>query len=153
MCAPHVAACKLGTQKKPPERSHESPLAIRATEIRATATGAGLRLLSTHPSHRLCEQASTSHGSDMKGCLMLTLIYATRVLMLLHCALSIDKHAGKEHVMLACHGHAAGCRVQSRWRGAAQIAAGMPTGVDCGVGHSAAGSRCGALERRTAVAA
>ena len=38
------------------------------------------------PSHRLCEQASTSHGSDMKGCLMLTLIYATRVLMLLHCA-------------------------------------------------------------------
>ena len=28
------------------------------------------------------EQASTSHGSDMKGCLMLTLTYATRVLML-----------------------------------------------------------------------
>ena len=37
--------------------------------------------------------------------------------------------------------------------GTAHIAAGMPIGADCGVGHSAAGSHCGALERRTAVAA
>ena len=72
-----VAARTLGTQKKPPERPHESPMATHAT-----APGAGSRLSSFVAQH-LRLQASTRHGNDMKAQLpMLTLMHGARALAL-----------------------------------------------------------------------
>ena len=73
----HLAARTLGTQKKAPERSHESPMATHAT-----APGTGSRLLSFVAKDSR-EQASTHHGNDMKAdCRMLTLMHVSRALKL-----------------------------------------------------------------------
>ena len=68
-----------------------------------------------------------------------------------HCALSIDKCAGKEPAMLACHGHAAGCLAQNRQRDAAQIAADMPISILAAALATVLLGATGALERCTAV--
>ena len=89
----------------------------------------------------LREHASTSHTAATTGyqrCLMLTLERVARALVLrvpsyIDC--SLLRMASVLTPILSHISKAAG--------GAARIAAGMPVGAGCGVGHGAAASRCG----------